>query len=111
LNRSPVYDEGVTFQFYISVETPVTERKENERKILAQHTALQRVGWLNSHELRGPLCSIIGLISVLINAEDKNERSDCLAALEACAKELGHLLKDINQNFEHLELIEGHQAS
>jgi PAS domain S-box-containing protein len=111
LNLSPIYDESGTFQFYISVEMPITERKENERKILAQHTALQRVAWLNSHELRRPVCSIIGLISVLKNAEDKNERSDCLAALEACAKELDHLVKDINQNVEHLELIEGHQAS
>lgn len=103
LNLSPIYDEDGVFQFYISVETVITERKEKEQKILAQHTALQRVAWSNSHELRRPVCSIIGLVSVLKNAHDQKERNECLSALETCTKELDHLVKDINRKVEHIE--------
>jgi PAS domain S-box-containing protein len=103
LNLSPIYDEDGSFQFYISVETVITERKEKEQKILAQHTALQRVAWSNSHELRKPVCSIIGLISVLKNADNHKERHDCLSALETCTKELDCLVKDINRKVEYLE--------
>ncbi|HEY9194785.1 MAG TPA: PAS domain S-box protein, partial [Mucilaginibacter sp.] len=42
---SPIYDENGNFQFFMSVETIITERKEKEQKILAQHAALQKIAW------------------------------------------------------------------
>jgi PAS domain S-box-containing protein len=104
LNVSPIYDENGEFQFYISVETVITERKEKEQKISAQHMALQRVAWSNSHELRRPVCSIIGLISVLKNADDQSDKNHCLLALESCARDLDHLVQDINRKVEFIEL-------
>lgn len=107
LNLSPIFDDDGAFQFYISVETVITERKEKENKILAQHLALQQIAWSNSHEIRKPICSIIGLISVLKNADDHQDLSHCLSALDTCAKELDHLVKDINQKVEYI----GQEAS
>jgi len=102
LNLSPIFDDDGEFQFYISVETVITERKEKENKILAQHLALQEIAWSNSHEIRKPICSIIGLISVLKNADDEQDLNHCLSALDTCAKELDHLVKDINQKVEYI---------
>lgn len=102
LNLSPIFDDNGAFQFYISVETVITERKEKENKILAQHMALQQIAWSNSHEIRKPICSIIGLISLLENADDQQDQKHCLSALGACAKELDHLVKDINRKVEYI---------
>jgi len=102
LNLSPIFDDDGVFQFYISVETVITERKEKENKILAQHLALQQIAWSNSHEIRKPICSIIGLISVLKNADDEQELNHCLSALDTCATELDHLVKDINRKVEYI---------
>ncbi len=110
LNLSPIFDEGGAFQFYISVETVITERKEKEKKILAQHLALQQIAWSNSHEIRKPICSIIGLISVLKGADDQQDRNDCLSALDICAKELDHLIKDINRKVEYIEQTANYYA-
>jgi len=104
LSISPIYDDDGEFQFYISVETVITEKKEKEQKILAQHQALQRVAWSNSHELRKPVCSIIGLISVLKDLDNEKDRDECLAALEVCTRELDRLVKDINRKVEYMEV-------
>lgn len=102
LNLSPIFDEDGAFQFYISVETVITERKEREKEILGQHLALQQVAWSNSHEIRKPVCSIIGLISVLKNTDDQQDLNHCLSALDVCAKELDNLVKDINRKVEYI---------
>jgi len=101
---SPIYDENGNFQFFMSVETIITERKEKEQKILAQHAALQKIAWSNSHELRRPVCTILGLIAVLKDADCAEDRDHCLAALETCTWELDEMVKDINQRIDHLEL-------
>lgn len=103
---SPIYDEQNRFQFFMSVETVVTERKEKEQKIMAQHAALQKIAWSNSHELRRPVCLIIGLISVLKEADNDKDRNECLAALETCTRELDDLVRNINQKTDHLEMDE-----
>jgi PAS domain S-box-containing protein len=108
LTLSPICDENGTFQFYVSVETVITEKKEKEQKIRAQHVALQKIAWSNSHELRRPVCSIMGLISVLKDIDNGKDRDHCLQALEKCARELDRLIREINQKTERMVLSETH---
>lgn len=106
LTISPIYDENGDFQFFMSVETVITEKKKREQKIIAQHTALQKIAWSNSHELRRPVCSIMGLVSLLKDADNEKERDHCMQSLETCTRELDELLKSINKKIEELELDE-----
>jgi PAS domain S-box-containing protein len=108
LTISPIYDEKNNFRFFMSVETVITEKKEKERKIRAQHAALQRIAWSNSHELRRPVCTIIGLISVLKDADNEQDRNHCLTALETCTRELDELVKQINQKINRMALEENY---
>ncbi|HEY8931655.1 MAG TPA: PAS domain-containing protein [Mucilaginibacter sp.] len=108
LTISPIYNEDGNFQFFMSVETVITERKEKEQKILAQHVALQKVAWSNSHELRRPVCTIIGLVAVLKDADNEKDRDHCLTALEKCARELDDLVRQINQKIDRMELEDGY---
>jgi PAS domain S-box-containing protein len=106
LTLSPICDKKGSFQFYVSVETVITEKKEKEQKISAQHIALQKIAWSNSHELRRPVCSIIGLISVLKDIDNGNDRDHCLQSLEKCARELDDLSREINQKTERIVMAE-----
>jgi PAS domain S-box-containing protein len=106
LSVSPIYDEGGDFKFFVSIENVITERKEKEQKILAQHAMLQDVAWTNSHQLRRPVCSVIGLIGVLKNAPTEIDRNECMYLLEKSAGELDLLLKTINEKIEQSDLAE-----
>jgi len=108
LTISPIYNEDGNFQFFMSVETVITERKEKEQKILAQHAALQKIAWSNSHELRRPVCTIMGLVAVLKDADNEKDRDHCLAALEKCARELDDLVMQINQKIDRMDLEEAY---
>lgn len=103
---SPIYDESGRFKYFISVENIITERKEKEEKILAQHAILQEIAWSNSHELRKPVCSILGLMGVLKNTDNEEERKECLDLLEKSSNELDHILKKINEKIHQLKLDE-----
>ena len=106
LNISSIFDEDGSFKFYISVQNIITERKEKEQKILAQHAALQEIAWSNSHELRRPVSSILGLIAIIKSSDDEEEIRQCITLLDKCSIELDCLLKCINQKVQHLELNE-----
>jgi PAS domain S-box-containing protein len=104
INVTPIFDDNGDFQFSISVETVITEKKIREQQILKQHAALQRIAWLNSHELRRPICSIIGLVSLLKDTDDHHEKHQCLNALERCTMELDSMVKDINKKADQLHI-------
>jgi len=106
ISLTPIFDENGIFQFSISVETIITEKKEREQKILVQHAALQRIAWSNSHELRRPLCTIMSLVDLLKDADDLNERAYCLDAIEKSSKELDSMIRNINKKAEKIQLHE-----
>jgi PAS domain S-box-containing protein len=104
ISLTPIFDENGIFQFGISVETIITEKKEREQKILAQHAALQRIAWANSHELRRPICSILGLVDLLKDSDDPSERVFCIDALEKSSNELDCMIRKINKKAEKIQL-------
>ncbi len=56
----------------------------NYEMILAQHATLQEIAWSNSHELRKPVCSVLGLTGLLKYAATEEEIKECLTLLEIC---------------------------
>lgn len=105
LNISPIYDENGVFQFFISVETVITEQKEREEKILRQHAVLQEIAWLNSHELRRPLCSMIALVDLLKDAATAEEHAEYLRLLDHTGNELDQLVRATSEKINHLKVV------
>ncbi|OCX53855.1 hypothetical protein BEL04_06100 [Mucilaginibacter sp. PPCGB 2223] len=64
-------------------------------KNAALNSALDNIAYIQSHELRKPVASILGLINI-IKAEDYHADKDTLLKLEAAAKELDDKIQDIN---------------
>jgi len=79
--------------------------KEAYQKIKISNDVLWEVAWSNSHELRKPLCSILGLITLLKDAEDY-ERDEFIRLLEISSIELDNVLKQNNQKVDETEMLE-----
>ena len=92
--------------------TDITELIEKERKlqdayerIKTSNEALLQIAWSNSHELRKPLCSIMGLVALLREASD-NEREEFLRLLEISSVELDMVLHQTYKKVYVIRVIE-----
>ncbi|MCS6821719.1 MAG: PAS domain S-box protein [Microscillaceae bacterium] len=91
----PVYDREHNFVGITHNVKNITERKQNELKIIAQNEILKQVAWKQSHEVRRPVANILGLIN-LINEERHSEYFDTyLNLLEKVATELDQIIRHI----------------
>ena len=92
--------------------TDITELIEKERKledayqkIKSSNEVLLQIAWSNSHELRKPLCSIMGLVTLLKEAGDK-ERDEFLRLLEISSIELDQVLRQNNEKVDEIGVLE-----
>lgn len=92
--------------------TDITELIEKERKLgdayqklKTYNEVLLQIAWSNSHELRRPLCSILGLVSLLKDASDQ-ERDEFLRLLEISSTELDEVVKQNNRRVTEIEQIQ-----
>ncbi len=76
----------------------------NYEVMLSQHTALQDIAWSNSHELRRPVCSVLGLTGLLKDAVKEDEIKEYVTLLETCTEELDQIIQNTNRRIGQLEL-------
>lgn len=99
ITYNPTYDAsgkiiGVSFN-----STDITKRKQNEEKILHQNEALRKIAFLQSHELRKPVASILGLMH-LLKLESNEFDSEVLQMMEKAVLELDETIHQIVKNTE-----------
>lgn len=80
----------------------VTERKIYEQKIIAQNQSLINIAYIQSHEYRGPLTSIMGMMN-LIKAEDYQPPVEYLQLLEIAINKLD---EKIHETVTHVNMHE-----
>ena len=86
----------------------LTATLSEQSQKLNQHTndlenlnkTLLEVAWSNSHELRKPLCSILGLITLLKQANNEGERKKLINLMETCSMELDDVIRHNNKKAE-----------
>jgi PAS domain S-box-containing protein len=91
--------------------TDITELIEKEKKlqdsyqkIKATNEILMQVSWSNSHELRKPLCSVLGLVNLLKQVTCENERNELIKLLEQSSIELDQISRQNSERVSHLEI-------
>lgn len=91
----------------------ITELLDKERKlqqaylkIKTANEALLHISWSNSHELRKPLCSILGLINLMKFSTDVHEQKEMLHLLEECSLELDKVVRQNNEKVTQIETQE-----
>ncbi|WP_170113646.1 GAF domain-containing protein [Mucilaginibacter yixingensis] len=74
--------------------TDITARKVNEEKILAQNSSLRQIAHMQSHELRKPVATILGLMEVL-KLDHSPEMTEEMYMLEETTRELDDKIRMI----------------
>ncbi|SDF47611.1 PAS domain S-box-containing protein [Mucilaginibacter pineti] len=74
--------------------TDVTQLVQQEEKVLAQNRSLEEIAWIQSHELRRPVASIMGVMNVIKEGAYQAERED-LEMLEKAVLELDERIKQM----------------
>ena len=82
--------------------TNINERKEQELKIINQNISLKEIARINSHELRGPVASILGLLTLI--KEDKCDDNRYLDLLEKTVHALDEKVHYINDQINKANL-------
>ena len=80
-------------------------RTLSKKAISLRKEVLLQIAWSNSHELRKPLCSIMGLVSLLKEASDQ-ERDEFLRLLEISSIELDEVLRQNNEKVDEIGILE-----
>ena len=71
----PVYDTENNIVGISNNVKNITERKENELKILKQNETLRQIAWQQSHEVRRPVANILGIVK-LLKGDEKSSKAD-----------------------------------
>ncbi len=97
----PVYDtKNILVGVALNVKD-ITTRKSYEEQIIAQNDILKDVAWQQSHAIRRPLSSILGLIKLI--SEDKAYNQIYFEYLATSAQELDNAIRRIVAYAERLE--------
>jgi signal transduction histidine kinase len=72
----------------------VTDRKQYEQRIVSQNQSLVNIAYIQSHEYRGPLSSIMGLMN-LIRDEEYKPPVEYLELLETAINKLDSKMQEI----------------
>ncbi len=88
-------DEGMPIRMIGSMQD-VTERIHQLKAIEEQNAKLKEISWIQSHNIRGPLSSILGLVTLIKGMDPADpEAMIYVGHLETAAKQLDDVLKDI----------------
>lgn len=79
INYEPAWDcEGKILGISFNA-IDITEKLANERKIISQHHSLQAIAHIQSHQLRRPVCNIVGLMELFTaNGGKLNKAGFCM---------------------------------
>lgn len=91
-----IFFEGRTARLVMVVDRTTEIEAAEAAKI--QTARLQEISWIQSHKVRSPLASILGLISLIeINKDDSDAIQESIPLLKVSAEELDCVLKEILQ--------------
>ena len=76
----------------------VTQHREYEQQLLNQNEYLKEIAWINSHQVRRPLCNIMGLVELIKNPDNsKEDIMQFIEMLSDSSKELDDAVIRVNK--------------
>ncbi len=85
---SPVKDANGNIKRFLSIKTDITTRKATIEK-------LRKIAWSQSHQVRGPLTDILGIINLMKMKISSEEKNMLLSQLEIAAHGLDKAIHEI----------------
>jgi hypothetical protein len=74
--------------------------RERTRELERKNKALEEYAFINAHQLRAPVASILGLINLMKDIPLKDHEKDCMDHLQLSAKKLDEVVSSITEAIE-----------
>ncbi len=89
---NPVYDQGEIVGVLVRCVN-INERKEYELQIAKQDERLKKIAWMQSHETRQPVATILGLVNIIDKKSLTDDNKEILALLEKTVQKLDDVIR------------------
>lgn len=94
----PIFDDSKRIDRYLSLRLLITDRKHAEEQRSNYTALLEKIAFIVAHDIRGPLCSIMGLVHILLNHDISDpETKVALNYLNESALHLQEITKRLSQ--------------
>jgi signal transduction histidine kinase len=74
--------------------TDITDQKRHELQIERQNELLREIAWMQSHQTRQPVATILGLINILDKSELGEKNLEIIRMLEQTTQRLDDVIRD-----------------
>lgn len=93
-NNIGVIENGVLLRTW-GVQTDITDRKKTERELLETNHELDTFFYKASHDLKGPLASVMGIVNLARLENSNNDLEGYFSMIETSVKRLDRTLLDL----------------
>jgi PAS domain S-box-containing protein len=101
---SAIYNEKNEIERYIAIQNVITERKQREEEIKAYNNALRKLAWTNSHAVRKPVASILGLVDLCKQTDQIDEIKKLQSLIDVCSVELDEFIREMGREISKYEI-------
>ena len=103
-SNNPIKDDDGTIRGVNCIARDVSEQKRQFMRIQEQNEQLKEIAWIQSHNVRGPVASILGLAELfVIDAEEDEHNSEILANLKIATNNLDDIIKEVVEKTKMLK--------
>jgi PAS domain S-box-containing protein len=99
---APIIKGDMESTHFISIGRDVTERLKNIEIIKEQNRKLRDIAWVQSHEVRGPLARIKGLVHLLGMHSHTEEDTELIGHLHTSSNEMDAVVSKITRQTEEI---------
>lgn len=74
----------------------ITKQKEDEAKIRSRDNVLSEISFIQSHHIRGPVATLLGLVSIFESSDSQSELNvKIISDIRTTTEKLDHVIRDI----------------
>ncbi len=95
INCSVIKNEIQDFNGLLVTYSDISDRKNTEEKLQLAQRELNTFIYKSSHDLKGPLASILGLINLLETDEDVKQGTPCVQMIRQSTEKLDRMLNEM----------------
>ncbi len=96
ISSTPILDDNGEIIGVNCIARDITHQKKQFRKIREQNEKLREIAWIQSHKVRGPVASILGLSSLFDHRDASTEHNqDILEQMTRVTHELDKIIKEV----------------
>jgi len=84
----------------------ITEQQTNIMQIKAQNKQLREIAWIQSHKVRGPVATILGLAQLFQNKEYEVDTEEIIEGILYSSEQLDTVIREIVKKSEELDTFD-----